>query len=115
MQELYESIDSVLDELDAALVDTRNSGIQLAENERTYRAELAKEILRLRADGMPVSIVGDVARGNERIAELKYLRDASEVLYKAGQEAINANKLKLRTLNEEADRVWHSGGLGGNS
>ena len=67
-------------------------------------------ILEERDKGTPVTVISDVCRGREDIAELKRLRDCSEAIYKASQEAVNVLKLRIRVLNDEIDREWNSGG-----
>ena len=84
----------------------QSSGVTLAQNERDYRVALRTEMLALRADGMPASMVGDVARGTPNVAELKLRRDCSEAVYKASQEAINVHKLQLRIIDAQINREW---------
>ena len=112
MQDLWAEARSYMAALDEELARCRSCGAQLAENERAYRVALACEELRLKEEGRPVSIIGDVARGVPEIAELKCARDCSEAFYKASTEAINVLKLKLRTVNEEMGREWNSGSDG---
>lgn len=59
----------------------------LARSEAAYRVELAKEMLRLRAEGQPATLVGDLARGNERIAQLKLERDLAVGLVETAKQA----------------------------
>lgn len=109
MQDLYAEQSAITDQLMAELDTCRQSGIQYAENEAEYRKALREAILALRADGMPVTITQDVARGEERIAELKMARDASEAVYKSSQEFINVLKIRLRMVNDEIARAWSGG------
>ena len=67
-----------------------------SDAERLYRLELAKELIRLRADGMPVSMVSDVARGN--VAELRFTRDLTDAQYRSSIEAIDSLKAQLNAL-----------------
>ena len=62
---------------------------------------------------MAVTLIDDVAKGDEDIADLRCKRDCSEAVYKACQEAINLDKLRIRILDKQADREWSSGGQGG--
>lgn len=59
-----------------------------SRSERAYRVELAKEMLRLRVDGMAATLVPDLARGNERIATLKHERDLCKGLLDASTHAL---------------------------
>lgn len=110
MLELHQRIDELTGQLQDELATLKSSGCQLAENEAEYRMRLRIAILEERDNGTPVTIISDVCRGREDIAELKRLRDCSEAIYKASQEAVNVLKLRIRVLNDEIDREWNSGG-----
>lgn len=66
----------------------KDSYRQYAEAERAYREALAKEITELRADGKPVTIVQDLAKGNPHVARLKHARDVADGVREAAQHAI---------------------------
>lgn len=59
-----------------------------AGTEAAYRQELGKEMLRLRLDGMPATLVPDLARGNERVSALKMERDVKSGLLDSAKNAI---------------------------
>ena len=67
-----------------------------AETERDYRIALAKELMRLRDEGMAVGLINDVARGN--MADLKFIRDLAEETYKAGRDSLRAIQSQLSAL-----------------
>ena len=48
---------------------------EMAESESLYRKELALEIVKLKESKIPISIIGDVARGN--LSDLKFKRDVA--------------------------------------
>lgn len=111
MQDLAAQIDELTELMTQELDNCRKSGVQLAENEAEYRKMLRIEILAERAKGTPVTVIGDICRGKEAIADAKLRRDTSEALYKASQEAINVYKIRLRMLNAQVQRIWTSGGV----
>ena len=111
MQELYEQLDELTDALMAELEVCKTSGCQYAENEAQYRKALRLAILAEREKGTPATITSDLCRGREDIAELKRLRDCSEAIYKASQEAINVYKLRIRMVDAQITRVWNSGNV----
>ena len=76
----YAERDGILASLSTDLEALRKCGAQLAQNERDYRVALRSEILRERADGTPVSIIGDVCRGKKPIADMKMARVAAVAL-----------------------------------
>lgn len=109
MQDLHAQLDELTDALMGELETCRTSGCAYAENEAEYRKALRLAILEERRRGTPVTVTGDLCRGRPDIAELKRLRDCSEAIYRASQEAINVYKLRIRTLDAEISRIWGSG------
>ena len=99
LQEKIENLSSLLDEL-------KERGKNKAVAERNYRVALRKEMLKERQNGTPVSMLSDVCRGEETIAELKLARDLAEALYDATKEACNGTKLVIRVLEEQIEREW---------
>ena len=106
----FAELDRLMLSLDSDVDAMRRCGAQLAENERDYRVALRSEILRERADGTPVTIIGDICRGKKPIADKRLARDSAEALYKAQIEAINVKKLKLRLIEAQIEREWGQAG-----
>ncbi|WP_010276520.1 hypothetical protein [Paenibacillus senegalensis] len=67
-----------------------------AETERVYRMKLAQEMMTLKAEGMSVTLIADIARGN--VSDLKFERDLAEGQYKAAIESMEAIKSRLSAL-----------------
>jgi hypothetical protein len=67
---------------------------------------LATKLLELRDLGHPVTIIGDIARGNRDIAELRLKRDIAETEYNVALEFINVTKLQIRILENQIGREW---------
>lgn len=106
IHDLWTEIQRRLDLLDVALREIGKRGAEYAEAEAEYRAALSSKILELRADGMPVTITPDVARGTQHIAKLKLDRDCKEALYKAALESVNVYKLQIKVLETQLDREY---------
>lgn len=68
-------------------------GKEKAATERDYRIALMQEILKLKAEKMPATLIGEVARG--RVADLLFLRDAAEVQFKSALASMDALKSSL--------------------
>lgn len=103
---LYQELQSKISLLDVAVKELRGRGTAYAQAERDYKVALAKEILDKRGDGMPVTIIGDVCRGQKDIAQLRFERDCAEVLYRSALEAINSIKLQIRVIENQVSREW---------
>ena len=97
MNELTRSLAEGIDEL-------RLLGRRYAEAERTYRVEKAKAIRTLRAEGVPVTIILDLAGGHT--AQWRFDRDTAEIMWKTQQEHINGLKLRIKILEAQIAREW---------
>lgn len=107
MQDLLNELQDRSRVLDQALAAFGKRGRAYAEAERQYRVGLNKKIVEERNKGTPVTIISDICRGNEVIAELKFQRDVAETAYKAAMEAINVYKLNIKVLEEQIQREWN--------
>ena len=103
MQDLQIELNKYRSDLNKAITIIKVRGKAKAIAERDYRVELAKEILRLRAEGMPVTIISDLCRGNEKIAELKMNRDIAETLYESNMQFIYKTKLNIDIVMKQIE------------
>lgn len=108
--DLLNELNVKVNELNTSVKQLRLSGQKYAEAYTKYRIELAKELLKLKNEGMPVTIAYDIARGKESIAKEKYNEICQEAIYKANQEAINSTKLQIKILENQIDREWSATG-----
>lgn len=92
--------------LTAALTEYKKRGQDYAEAYKKYRMMLAQELLKLKAEGMPVTIAYDIARGKEEVANAKEQEIITECLYKSCQEAINTYKLQIKILQEQINKDY---------
>lgn len=67
-----------------------------AKAERIYRQALAQEMLMLRSDGIPATLIPDVARGN--VADLKFQRDAALETHRAALAAMESLRVEINAL-----------------
>ena len=67
--------------LDRAVTEAKERGRVLAKCEHDYRVAKAKYILQQRTEGTPVTILADLAKGEENIARLCMERDIAQTLY----------------------------------
>lgn len=68
----------------------------MAEAEQAYRSSLAKEIVKLKLEGMSVTLIPDIARGNT--SELKFSRDLAEAKYTSGRDSLKAIMAQVNAL-----------------
>lgn len=105
----YKKLEELNAYLTKALELYKQRGSEYANAYKNYRVALTKKLLLLRDDGIPVTILGDLARGDENVAELKRQEIIAESLYKSCQEAINSYKLQIRTLTEQMKTEFNNG------
>ena len=108
MQDLFLELKEKMNKLDSALSAFGKRGKERAEAERAYRMALAEAMLKERVNGTPVSILSDICKGKEEVAELKLKRDVAETVYDSAKEACNIFKLEVRVIEEAIEREWHS-------
>lgn len=105
MQELNSEMVRLRQEMNLAIKLASQRGKELAEAEREYRVALAKDMLIKRDKKVPVTIINDLSRGDETVAELKFERDTLEVLYKSANEKILTTKLEIRVVENEMANI----------
>ena len=99
----------LMEQLDAAeqgVSEIRETGCQYARNRQAYEIAKARATLAEREKGTPATIIRDVVQGYEDVSEARMLKDCSEALYKAAQEAVNVAKLKVRIIDAQIAREW---------
>lgn len=106
MVDLINEISAKTALLDKAVTQFGIRGRTFAQAEHDYRVALSKCILEHRAEGMPVTIISDVCRGEPEIAKLRLERDIAETVYKSALEAIQSYKLQIRILDAQVEREW---------
>lgn len=104
--DLINELNYKIKQLDVAVGSLRKTGEEYARAYTEYRMELAKELLRLKTEGMPVTIAYDIARGKKEVASLKFKEISNEAIYIANKESINAIKLEIKILEEQINREW---------
>lgn len=110
--DLVNELNNLIKKLDISVKSLRNTGSDYAKAYTDYRVALAKELVRLKDDGMAVTIAYDVARGKPEIAKLKFNEIANEAVYKANLESINALKLQIKIIQEQLNKEWGASGKG---
>ena len=104
--DIYNEIQQKNEELRNAVASLSQTGRNYAEAYKKYRILLAQELIRLKNDGMPVTIIQLVAYGLPTIATLRYKRDGNEAMYKIALEDIAVRKLELRLLESQVQREY---------
>ena len=107
--EEYQKLEELNNLLTQALKEYRQRGNDYANAYKNYRIAVAKKLLKLRDEGMSVTIAYDIAIGDEKVAELKIQEIIAESLYNNCKEAINTYKLQIKILNAQIENEYNNG------
>ena len=66
-----------------------------SEAERAYKVANAKKILELNDGGQKATLILDLARGDEGVAELRFQRDLAKGRYETAKESIKSMRTSL--------------------
>lgn len=80
-------------------------GREKAEAERKYRVALQQEELKLKEKGYAATLISDLARGNEEVANLKFERDVAETMYKSAIASLTATISQGSILKDLYDKL----------
>ncbi len=105
--DLMNTLEDKIEYLEKSIKTLRKTGEEYAKAYTDYRIALAEELLKLKNEGMAVTIAYDIARGKREIAKLKYDEICKEAIYKANQEAINSIKLQMRIIENQIGREYN--------
>lgn len=96
--------------LNRSMEKLHQNGTNHAEKKREYRRILAQTILMLKSKGMPVSVIKEVAKGQEDVAQAECDAQIAEVLYISSRENIMIQKKLLDSIEEDIKREWGRSG-----
>lgn len=104
--DLYNELESKIQELEVSIRSLRKTGSNYAEAERNYKVLLRQEVLKLRDEGQAIGVITLICYGIPSVAEARFKRDTAETIYKANLEAINSIKLQLRLIEAQIQREY---------
>ena len=82
----------------AKLTEQKDLIKKAADAEYAYRIALAEKLLLLKTDGLPVTIMSDLSRGDKMIAQLKLERDIARGIADACKQGIKAIQAAMSGL-----------------
>lgn len=108
--DLVEGVRRDRDLMLTAVTEAKERGLRLARANADYYAAKNVRALELRAEGMPVSMISNVLKGDDRVSGALFERDCAQVEYDSAREAINAYKLSARLGEQQIAREWGQAG-----
>lgn len=100
-QQILEQMEQCKQALTRGTTHLKTLAIRKAEAEKNYRVEVRKEILNLRLEKVPTTIIHDLVRGNEKVADLRLKRDIAESDYYTCISAIDNLRLDIEVLRSK--------------
>ena len=104
--DLVNDIQTLTKRLNTSVIKLRDYGRELATAEKDYKITLRQEALKLRSDGMAVTLINQIIYGIPEVAQKRFKRDVAETMYQTAQENINSIKIQLRILEGQLQREW---------
>lgn len=104
--ELFQELMGKLRDMDSETNLMRDAGRRLAEAECAYRVALHSEIARLRAEGQPVTITPDLARGERQVAAFRMNRDLAKTDWEVSRQRIFVIGQEVKILDAQLSREW---------
>lgn len=104
--ELWQEIEQKIKELEVSVKSLRKTGTEFATAEKEYKQKLREEALKLKSEGMAVTLIDKVIYGVPDVANLRFKRDVCEAVYNANQESINVLKLNIRIIESQLQREY---------
>ena len=87
--------------LEKGNIEIKTLGVKKAKTKMDYSIALRKEILRLKLEKYPATLVGDLARGQEQIASLRVDKDIAESSYYTAISAIENLRIEIEILRSK--------------
>ena len=100
-QELMDRLERYIAALSRGNTQMKTLGLEKAKTERDYKVKQAQEILKLKADKYPATLIMELVKGNEEVAELRLQRDIAESSYFVGLEAMNNLRLEIEIIRSK--------------
>lgn len=109
-QELYAERDQIKKSLNNSNIRAYENGNEAAEKTRAYRMILSKKVMELKNEGIQISILKELAKGSEEVANAEFEMNVAEVKYKASNENIMIQKKLLDSIEADINREYHNRG-----
>lgn len=72
--------------------------VNKATTERNYKKALACKILELKAEKYPATLIGDLCRGDDGVAEHRFNRDLAKALYDVAKSEQRSAEVQISAL-----------------
>lgn len=108
-QELFAERKRIKRVIDSSLLKAFENGNEAAEKTRIYRMMLQQKILQLKEEGMAVTLIEKVAKGDPEVAQAEFEKNVADVAYRASLENIMAQKKFFDSIEADINREYYKG------
>ncbi|POD46306.1 hypothetical protein BKM15_25860 [Pseudomonas syringae pv. syringae] len=98
LSEIIQEMRHTKTRLDGAIKELHKQAKNKAKTERDYKIALRMEILNLKTQGYPATLILELAKGNETIADLRLNRDIAKGLYDSARESMQSLRVEASML-----------------
>lgn len=103
-QIILNKLDQCVQALSHGNIELKTLGLNKAQTEKAYRIKKSQEILKLKLEKYPVTLIMEIVKGNEEVAELRLQRDIAQSSYFVALDAINNLRSEIEILRSKL--VW---------
>lgn len=103
---MWHEIEEVMEKAEKSLSEYKRLSRDYAKKEYNYRIALSKRLLERRTEGMAVTALNDIVKGEKDIADLRLKRDIAEGLMKSAEKGTDFYKLYARLMEGQISREW---------
>lgn len=100
-QGIMESLNFCIVALGKGNTQLKTLGLKKAQAEKAYRVKKTEEIMKLKAEKYPATLIMELVKGNEEVAELRLQRDVAESAYNSCLNAIDNVRLEIEVLRSK--------------
>lgn len=104
--DLYTEEQQLRTSLDRYIEEYRRCGIEHAKRDREYYVLKATKTLELKDQGMPATVIAQVIKGIEPVAEAREKMLVAEVMTRAALEAVLSTKLQVKLVDSQLQREY---------
>lgn len=101
INELFERLDKCIAALGRGNIQLKSLALKKDNTENRYRIALRKEILKLKLEGYPATLINDLSKGEETVAKLRLERDIAKDSYYVCLNALDNLKLEIDVLRSQ--------------
>ena len=104
--DLYSELQQLRSSLDELIAKYRRCGSEYARLDREYHTAKAVMTLKMRDEGVPATVIAQVIKGVDPVAEAREKMLSAEVMTRAALEAVMSTKLQIKLVDSQLQREW---------